>query len=129
MLPSTRSARPRSRDEPLGELDAEELDERRHAALLRRDRDVRRRVDPEHRHALRQEVLEQVAVVRGELDDEALGAEAEPVGDHVRVGARVLDPGVGVGREVGVLGKISSGGTKDGSCASQHSVQTRTWSG
>ena len=90
-------------DEPLGELDAEELDERRHAPLLGRDRDVRRRVDPEHRHALRQEVLEQVAVVRGELDDEALRAEAEPVADHLHVGVRMLDPGSGVGREVGVL--------------------------
>ena len=117
-------------DEPLGELDAEELDERRHAALLGRDRDVRRRVDPEHRHALRQEVLEQIAVVRGELDDEALRAEAEPVADHLHVGARVLDPGSpSRPRSRRTPRRSPSGGTNDGSCASQQRVQTRTWSG
>ncbi len=89
--------------QPLGELDSEELDERRDAALLGGTRDVRRRVDPEHGNALRHEVLQQVAVVRGELDDEAVGAELEALTDHVDVDARVLDPRVRVRREVGVL--------------------------
>ena len=48
-------------------------------------------------------MLQEVPVVRGELDDEAVGAEREPVGDHVDVAARVLDPRIRVGREVGVL--------------------------
>ena len=52
---------------------------------------------------MREEVLQQVAVVRGELDDEALGAEPETTGDHVGVDTGVLDPGVRVGREVRVL--------------------------
>ena len=43
--------------EPLREVDAEELDERRHAALLRRARDVRGRVDAEDGNPLGQEVL------------------------------------------------------------------------
>ena len=38
--------------------------------------DVGGRLDAEHRHAERQEVLQQIAVVAGELDDEAVGPEA-----------------------------------------------------
>ena len=38
--------------------------------------DVGGRLDAEHRHAQRQEVLQQIAVVAGELDDEAVGAQA-----------------------------------------------------
>ena len=74
--------------EPLGELDAEELDEGRNAARLGRRRDVRGRVDAEHRDPLRNEMLEQIAVVRGELDDEAVRAEAQPFGDHLDVATR-----------------------------------------
>ncbi len=92
-------------DEPLRELDAEELDEGRHAACLRRRRDVRRGIDPEHRDPLRHEVLQEVPVVRCELDHEAVRAEAEAVGDHVDVPPRMLDPRVGVRREVRVLGE------------------------
>ena len=103
LAPRTRSACPRSSHQPLREFAAEELDERRHAAFLRRFRHVRGRVDPEHRNPLRQEVLQQVAVVRRELDDEAVGREPETVDDHLDVATRVLDPGVRVGREVGVL--------------------------
>ena len=67
--------------------------------------DVPRRLDAEHRDALREEVLQEVAVVRGELDDEAVGAEPEPLGHLVDVAARVLDPRVRVRGEVGVLGE------------------------
>ena len=55
--------------------------------------------------AARQEVLEEVAVVRRELDDEALAAETEPFGDRVDIAPCVLDPGIGVRREIGVLGE------------------------
>ncbi len=54
---------------------------------------------------MRHEVLEEVAVVRRELDHEAVRPEIEAVGDHVDVPARMLDPRVGVGREVRVLGE------------------------
>jgi hypothetical protein len=50
-------------------LAAEEADHRRDAALDRGLRDVGGRLDPEHRHALLDEVLEEVAVVRRDLDD------------------------------------------------------------
>jgi hypothetical protein len=50
------------------------------------------------------EVLQEVAVVAGDLDDEAPRREAEAVHDHVAVGVAVGEPGVGVRREVGVIG-------------------------
>jgi hypothetical protein len=34
-------------------------------------------IDVEHRDALRQEVLQEVPIVRGELDDETVGGEPE----------------------------------------------------
>ena len=52
-----------------------------------------------------QKVLEQIAVVRRKLDDEAVAVEIRPFDDHLDVSARMLDPGVGVGGEVGVLGE------------------------
>ncbi len=60
------------------ELRAEELHDRRNAARDRGLCNVERRLDTEHGDALRQEVLEQVAVVRGELDDQAARPEPEP---------------------------------------------------
>ncbi len=67
---------------------------------------VGRRLDTEHRDARGDEVLQQVAVVARDLDDEALRPEAEPrrsapLGEP----PGVLDPGVGVRREVGVVGE------------------------
>ena len=50
---------------------------RRNAALVAGHRgDVGGRLDPEHGHARPLEVLQQVAVVARDLDDEAAGAEA-----------------------------------------------------
>ena len=67
-----------ARGDKLGRsLGAEELHQRGHALLLGRRGDVRRRLDAEHRHALRDEVLQQVAVVARDLDHEARCAEAE----------------------------------------------------
>ena len=92
------------------EVGAEELGEGLDAALDRRLRDVQRRLDAEHRDALRQEVLQEVAVVGRDLDDEALGSEPEPIGHLVDVAAGVLDPRVRVGGEVRVLGEDVLGG-------------------
>ena len=50
-------------------------------------------------------MLEEVAVVAGHLDHEAPLVELEAVRDPVRVHAHVLDPAVGVGGEVRVLGE------------------------
>ena len=66
LLPISRSAALRATG--LGGLLAEEPDTRRHAlSIATRPRSGR--LDTEHRDALRDEVLQQVAVVAGELDD------------------------------------------------------------
>ena len=93
------------RDQPLGEIVSEELGQGRHAAVDRRLGDVRGRLDPEHRDALRQEMLQEIAVVRGELDHEALGAETLTLDHRLDVAPCMLDPGRRVGGEVGVLGE------------------------
>ncbi len=106
LLPSTSSRPPALGDEPLGERCAEELGQRRHAPRDRRLGDVlrpgrcrapgcpsagsagagSRRSTPSRRRGRRR-------------------PRREPVGDHVDVAARVLDPRVRVGGEVGVLGE------------------------
>ena len=58
---------------------------------------------PSVRHPSGLEELEQVAVVAGDLDDLARAVEFETLGDQLDVASRVLDPGIGVGREVGVV--------------------------
>ncbi len=64
-----------------------------------------RRLDAEHGDALREEVLEEIPVVRRELDDEAVRPEREPLAHLVDVATRVLDPRVRVGGEIRVLGE------------------------
>ena len=103
LLPRTRSAGPRSAAESCAELGAEELRDRRHAAGHRSLGDVARRLDSQHRDPLRQEVLEEVAVVRGELDDEAVSPSESLSRDLIDVAPGVLDPRVRVRREVRVL--------------------------
>ena len=58
------------------QVDAKEIDPRRHAFLDGDLRDIRRRLDPEHRDAERQEVLQQIAVIAGEFDGKAVAARA-----------------------------------------------------
>ena len=65
--------------------------------------DVGGRLDAEAPDAARDDVLEQVAVVAGHLDDEGVGAEPEPLRGAVDVGLGVGDPGVAVGGEVRVV--------------------------
>jgi len=57
-------------------LDAEELDQRCDPLLLGHLRDVRGRLDAEHRDLALVEELQQVAVVGGDLDDAAVRASA-----------------------------------------------------
>jgi len=96
-------------DELDRELAPEELDQRLDAPGRGRLSDIGRGLDAQRRDALLDEVLEQVAVVAPELDDEALGPEREPVGDHRDVVLRVLEPRRGERREVGVLGEDAIG--------------------
>ena len=90
-------------DEPPRQVGAEELAQGRHAGGLRRVRLLGRRVDAEHRHALLDEVAQQVAVVAGELDDEAVAPEAPFLDQPQRVLARVAQQPVGERREVEVV--------------------------
>ena len=92
-------------DEIAGGLPPEETDDRRHAALHGRFRHVGGGLDAEHGNPLLDEVLEQIAVVRGDLDHARSAVEAKAVGRHVGVVLRVLQPGGRVRREVGVLGE------------------------
>ncbi len=105
LLPTIETGPPSVTGEALGRLPAEEGHERRHTALLRVLGDIGRRVDAEERDARSDEVLEEVAVVRRELDDEIVLAQREPLTDHLDVVARVLDPRRRVGRVVGVVGE------------------------
>jgi hypothetical protein len=50
-------------------------------------------------------MLEQVAVIAGYLGDQAFGGKAQPVNHPIGIALRVRDPGVRIGREVGVIGK------------------------
>jgi hypothetical protein len=90
----------------LGRRPPEELDHGRDAALLLGDLgDVGRGLDPEHRHPALGEVLEQVAVVRGELHHLRSLAEAEARDGHLGVAAAVLEPAGRERREVRVVGE------------------------
>ena len=76
LLPMIRSARLPSATSRSASVGAEELHQRRHVAPAGGLGHVGGRLDAQHRHAQRQEVLQQVAVVAGELDDEAVRARA-----------------------------------------------------
>ena len=89
--------------DPLADLGAEELLDRGNAPLPRDGGDVPGRLDPEHTDAERLHELEEIPVVARDLDDEAPGPEAEPLRDRLDVAARMLEPRLGVRREVGVL--------------------------
>ena len=81
LLPMMRSACLPSATSSVGEPRAEEVDPGRDALLDRDLGDVGGRLDAEHGHAERQEMLQQIAVVAGELDDQAVGAK--PAGASV----------------------------------------------
>ena len=66
---------------------------------------VRGGLDPEHRDAGRHEVLQQVTVVAGHLGDQAVRGQPQRADHRVGVPLGMRDPGVGVGREVGVVGE------------------------
>src|SRR5262249_13839026 len=77
---------------PLRKGQPEEFDQRRDALAPRDLRDIRRRLYPHNRHAERQEVLKQIAVVARDLIYPAITVEIEPRLDHLAVAACVLDP-------------------------------------
>ncbi len=58
---------------------------------------------PEHTKAAFAEVLQQIAVVAADLDDPAAGAEAEALDRHRAIAPRVFEPGLRIGREIGIF--------------------------
>src|SRR4029434_9892129 len=86
-----------------GEGSPKELHDGGYALLLRGARAVLGRFDPQHGNVLPLEILEQVTIVAGDLKSQALAPEGK-AGHHViRVGARMIEPGVGVGRKVRII--------------------------
>jgi hypothetical protein len=71
--------------------------------------DVGRRLDAEDWDALGLEVLEEVAVVAGDLDHEARRIEAEACDHHFAVTARMFDPARRKAGEVGVVAENGVG--------------------
>ena len=100
---------PAVRRQLVGQRHAEELDHRLHALLAGGLGDVGRGLDPEGRHAERLEMLQQIAVIAGELDREAFRPEPEPLLDHRAIGPGVRDPGGRVGGEVGIFAEDALG--------------------
>ena len=90
-------------DEIAGERLAEELDVGWNPARRRRGGHIGGRLDPEAPDPALDEILEQVAVVAGNLDDLAGAVQVQPRHDRRDVVSRVGQPRVGVRREVGVV--------------------------
>ena len=91
--------------EPRGQILAEEFDDGGNAALFGFACDVGRRLDPQYRDGRLGVVLEQVAVIAGDLDHQALRpklALADQAGDQR---PRVPQHGIGERREIAVVGK------------------------
>src|SRR3981189_388442 len=68
-----------------GGIDAKELDDGRHSLLFGNSTDIRRRLDAQHGHAAGDEVLEQIPVITGQLDDEAALVEPQSLDGSIDV--------------------------------------------
>ena len=105
LLPSSRSAWPRSR-RALAAVSTPKNSTSVGIALLDGDLgDVGGRLDAEHGHAALDEVLQQVAVVAGDLDDLAERVRARTARSSLGVALGVLEPARRVRREVRVVGE------------------------
>ncbi len=94
---------PRLGSQRLRRLDAEELDQRGYSLLDRDLGDVRGRLDAKNRDLSLDEVLQQVAVVGGQLEDVARAVEPPALDHGVNVLPGVLQPRARIGREVRVF--------------------------
>ena len=75
-----------------GDLLAEKLDQRRHADFFSSRRHRIGRIDPEHRNAHAQEILEQVAIVAGQFNHQARAPQRETLARHVAIRFGVREP-------------------------------------
>ena len=73
------------RHELLCQVFSKEPDERLDAALLRRRRNVFCRFNAEHRDTLSHEVLQQIAIIAGNLDDLTGSGEVETFYRHLHI--------------------------------------------
>ena len=103
LLAATRSALPCSAATAVPVASPEELADRVDALGPGHLRDVRRRLDAEAPDAEVAHVLQEVAVVAGDLDHEGVLGQAEPDDGGLHVALGVRHPGVGVGGEVRVV--------------------------
>jgi len=76
----------------IGQARAPERDQRLDALGSRRLRDVARGLDAQAGNAPFREVVQEVPVIRSDLDHEAVRAETEPFRNHFHVIARVRQP-------------------------------------
>ena len=90
--------------QPPGQVEAEELDQRRDAGFPGGGRDVGGRLDSEHGDAALDERAQEIAVVARDLDHLARRVEAEPIDHLADVAAGVLHPAV---RERGEIRIVS----------------------
>lgn len=81
------------------------LDAARGCCPTRRDRGV----DAEHAHSVTQEILEQIAVVAADLDDQGICGEVSSCDDVGGVPLRMTKHRVGVRREIRVVGEQDVG--------------------
>ena len=87
----------------LGEGAPEEPHLGRNTGTHRHLRDVGGRFHPEHRHTGRNEVPQEVPVVARDLEHQRARVEAEPLARNPDKPGRVVEPGLRVGGEVGVV--------------------------
>ena len=95
---------PAAGGELLPELFAKKFPQNGDAELFCRRRRAGGGLDTQAGDAGRDEVLEQVAIVGGDFDDEAVGAEREPLAHDFDVTSGMFEPGGGGGGEIGVVG-------------------------
>ena len=89
----------------IGEFVAEECDPGRHADGFGGFCDVGGGLYAQYRNVGGDEMLQQIAVIAGDLDDLALRCQRKPLPRHFRIVAGMVDPTAGEGRKIGIVGK------------------------
>ncbi len=80
-----------------GKARAKEFDQCGNSFCPCRFRDICRRFNAEDRDGLRDEVLQKIAIIAGNLDDETIPIEIELFGDFLTIGSGMSDPACGKG--------------------------------
>ncbi len=78
----------------LGQRIPKEFDQGWHAFFLGDLCNIPRRFDPQNRDALLDEILQQIAVIRGDLGHQAVRSEAEAVGHLLGIGFAMSQPAI-----------------------------------